>query len=67
MLDFETPTYVTAKEAQHLQSQVNILFLPQNQNALTRVQILKEAFCLAFCCLLMSISLLPNLQIVSKV
>lgn len=23
MLDFETPTYVTAKEAQHLQSQVN--------------------------------------------
>lgn len=24
MLDFETPTYVTAKEAQHMQSQVNI-------------------------------------------
>lgn len=23
MLDFETPTYVTAKEAQHMQSQVN--------------------------------------------
>lgn len=23
MLDFETPTYVTAKEAQHLQSEVN--------------------------------------------
>lgn len=25
MLDFETPTYVTAKEAQHMQSQVNTL------------------------------------------
>lgn len=25
MLDFETPTYVTAKEAQHMQSQVNNL------------------------------------------
>lgn len=24
MLDFETPTYVTAKEAQHMQSQVNV-------------------------------------------
>jgi len=24
MLDFETPTYVTAKEAQHMQSQVKI-------------------------------------------
>lgn len=24
MLDFETPTYVTAKEAQHMQSEVNI-------------------------------------------
>lgn len=23
MLDFETPTYVSAKEAQHMQSQVN--------------------------------------------
>lgn len=23
MLDFETPSYVTAKEAQHMQSQVN--------------------------------------------
>lgn len=27
MLDFETPTYVTAKEAQHMQSQVNTLSL----------------------------------------
>lgn len=27
MLDFETPTYVTAKEAQHMQSQVNTLFV----------------------------------------
>lgn len=26
MLDFETPTYVTAKEAQHMQSQVNTKF-----------------------------------------
>jgi len=26
MLDFETPTYVTAKEAQHMQSQVDTLF-----------------------------------------
>lgn len=25
MLDFETPTYVSAKEAQHMQSQVNTL------------------------------------------
>lgn len=25
MLDFETPTYVTAKEAQHMQSQVKTL------------------------------------------
>lgn len=25
MLDFETPTYMTAKEAQHMQSQVNTL------------------------------------------
>lgn len=28
MLDFETPTYVTAKEAQHMQSQVNTLSFP---------------------------------------
>lgn len=27
MLDFETPTYVTAKEAQHMQSQVKTLLL----------------------------------------
>lgn len=26
MLDFETPTYVSAKEAQHMQSQVNQWF-----------------------------------------
>lgn len=29
MLDFETPTYVTAKEAQHMQSQVNTLLLSE--------------------------------------
>lgn len=28
MLDFETPTYVTAKEAQHMQSQVRTLHMP---------------------------------------
>lgn len=28
MLDFETPTYVTAKEAQHMQSQVKTPLLP---------------------------------------
>lgn len=28
MLDFETPIYVTAKEAQHMQSQVNSLTSP---------------------------------------
>lgn len=27
MLDFETPTYVTAKEAQHMQSQVRTLHM----------------------------------------
>lgn len=34
MLDFETPTYVTAKEAQHMQSQVNTpCFTPMFQVA----------------------------------
>lgn len=32
MLDFETPTYVTAKEAQHMQSQVNTLTLSSVYN-----------------------------------
>lgn len=36
MLDFETPTYVTAKEAQHMQSQVKTVCLlcVSNGNAL---------------------------------
>lgn len=34
MLDFETPTYVTAKEAQHMQSQVNTLSVSSDFNAI---------------------------------
>lgn len=34
MLDFETPTYVTAKEAQHMQSQVNTLSVSYTCDAL---------------------------------
>lgn len=32
MLDFETPTYVTAKEAQHMQSQVNTKFSASSEH-----------------------------------
>ena len=39
MLDFETPTYVTAKEAQHMQSQVNTPSVSSEcKNALNTVQ-----------------------------
>lgn len=48
MLDFETPTYVTAKEAQHMQSQVETLLLPPSPSTASSSGLFSEmySFCL---------------------
>lgn len=49
MLDFETPTYVTAKEAQHMQSQVNLFepqtFFPLSLSLISLVEYVDASHC----------------------
>lgn len=70
MLDFETPTYVSAKEAQHMQSQVKTLLLfllllfrqPFPKSVGNVYSLLINLYCDASCYVLISCSLLSVLE-----